>query len=41
MLDLVDVRWELGRFGRLNVRHGKGAGRRGPKPPAGAVDQRR
>ena len=30
MLDL-DVRWELGRFGKLNVRHGKGA-RRGPKP---------
>ncbi len=30
MLDLDDVRWELGRFGRLNVRHGKGAGRRGP-----------
>jgi len=32
MLDLVDVRWELGRFGKLNVRHGKGARRRGPKP---------
>ena len=25
MLDLDDVRWELGRFGKLNVRHGKGA----------------
>ncbi|WP_229833868.1 hypothetical protein [Streptomyces xantholiticus] len=24
MLDLDDVRWELGRFGKLNVRHGKG-----------------
>jgi integrase/recombinase XerD len=23
MLDLDDVRWELGRFGKLNVRHGK------------------
>ena len=32
MLDLDDVRWELGRFGKLNVRHGKGSGRRGPKP---------
>src|SRR5215467_214353 len=32
MLDLDGVRWELGRFGKLNVRHGKGARRRGPKP---------
>lgn len=32
LLDLGDVRWELGRFGKLNVRHGKGARRRGPKP---------
>lgn len=31
MLDLADVRWELGRFGKLNVRHGKGARRKGPK----------
>jgi integrase len=31
MLDLDDVRWELGRFGKLNVRHGKGARRKGPK----------
>jgi hypothetical protein len=23
MLDLDDVRWELGRFGRLNVRHAR------------------
>ncbi|HEY4018296.1 MAG TPA: hypothetical protein VGM75_06390 [Pseudonocardiaceae bacterium] len=34
MLDLGDVRWELGRFGKLNVRHGKGFRRRGPKPRA-------
>lgn len=33
MLDLDDVRWELGSFGKLNVRHGKGSRRRGPKPP--------
>lgn len=32
MLDLDDVRWELGRFGKLNVRHGKESRRRGPKP---------
>ena len=32
LLDLDDVRWELGRFGKLNVRHGKGSRRRGPKP---------
>jgi integrase len=32
MLDLDDVRWELGRFGKLNVRHGKGSRRRGSKP---------
>ncbi|MEW1734341.1 tyrosine-type recombinase/integrase [Nocardia beijingensis] len=31
MLDLTDVRWELGRFGKLNVRHGKGSNRKGPK----------
>jgi integrase len=31
-LDLADVKWELGRFGKLNVRHGKGSRRRGPKP---------
>jgi integrase/recombinase XerD len=31
MLDLSDVRWELGKFGKLNVRHGKGARRKGPK----------
>ena len=32
MLDLDDVRWELGRFGKLNVRHGKGSRCKGPKP---------
>lgn len=32
MLDLDDVRWELGRFGKLNVPHGKGSRRKGPKP---------
>ncbi|MBY0389072.1 MAG: site-specific integrase [Mycobacterium pseudokansasii] len=32
MLDLTDIRWELGRFGKINVRHGKGARRKGPKP---------
>ena len=32
MLDLDDVRWELGRFGKLDVRHGKGSRRKGPKP---------
>ncbi len=32
MLDLDDVRWELGRFGKVNVRHGKGSRRKGPKP---------
>lgn len=31
LLDLADVRWELGRFGKLNVRYGKGARRKGPK----------
>lgn len=31
MLDFDDVRWELGRFGKLHVRHGKGARRSGPR----------
>jgi len=31
MLDLDDVRWDLGTFGKLNVRYGKGARRKGPK----------
>jgi integrase len=30
LLDLDDVRWELGRFGKLSVRHGKGSRRKGP-----------
>jgi integrase len=41
MLDLDDVRWELGRFGKLNVRHGKGSRRKGAEAAAGAADQRR
>lgn len=31
MLDLADVRWELGRFGKLHVRHGKGSRGSGPR----------
>lgn len=30
-LDLADVRWDLGRFGKLHVRHGKGANGSGPR----------
>lgn len=30
-LDLADVRWDLGTFGQLHVRHGKGSRGRGPK----------
>ena len=41
MLDLDDVRWELSRFGKLNVRHGKGLAAAGAQAAAGAVDQRR
>ncbi|GAA2277572.1 hypothetical protein GCM10010149_21180 [Nonomuraea roseoviolacea subsp. roseoviolacea] len=29
-LDLADIKWDLGRFGKLHVRHGKGA--RGSRP---------
>ncbi|MFE9321096.1 hypothetical protein ACIHDR_14750 [Nocardia sp. NPDC052278] len=32
MLDLDDVWWELGRFSKLNVCHGKGSRRKGLKP---------
>jgi len=32
MLDLDDVRWDLGRSGKPNVRYGKGARRKGPEP---------
>ena len=30
-LDLADIRWDLGRFGKLHVRHGKGARGSGPR----------
>jgi integrase/recombinase XerD len=30
-LDLADVKWDLGRFGKLHVRHGKGARGSGPR----------
>jgi site-specific recombinase XerD len=30
-LDLHDVKWDLGRFGKLHVRHGKGAHGSGPR----------
>jgi integrase len=30
-LDLADVKWELGHFGKLHVRHGKGARGSGPR----------
>jgi integrase len=30
-LDLPDIKWELGRFGKLHVRHGKGARGSGPR----------
>jgi site-specific recombinase XerD len=30
-LDLADIKWELGRFGKLHVRHGKGANGSGPR----------
>jgi integrase/recombinase XerD len=30
-VDLTDVKWELGRFGKLHVRHGKGSRGSGPK----------
>jgi len=39
-LDLGDVKWNLGRFGRLHVRHGKGPRLRAPRAD-GPVDQRR
>ena len=31
-LDLADVHWDVGAFGVLHVRHGKGSRGRGPKP---------
>jgi integrase/recombinase XerD len=30
-LDLADVKWDLGRFGKVHVRHGKGARGSGPR----------
>lgn len=30
-LDLTDIKWDLGRFGKLHVRHGKGARGSGPR----------
>ncbi|MGW7620345.1 hypothetical protein ACWGLG_31845 [Streptomyces antimycoticus] len=33
-LDLADIKWDLGRFGKLHVRHGKGT--RGPSRTSGA-----
>ncbi|MDQ3474886.1 MAG: site-specific integrase, partial [Actinomycetota bacterium] len=30
-LDLADIKWELGRFGKLHVRHGKGSRGSGPR----------
>ncbi|MEU1472632.1 hypothetical protein ABZ434_31020 [Streptomyces sp. NPDC005761] len=29
--DLADIKWDLGRFGKLHVRHGKGARGSGPR----------
>ena len=40
MPDLDDVRWDLGRFGKLHVRHGKGAPRVRAAGADGAADQR-
>ena len=31
-LDLDDIKWDLGAFGKLHVRYGKGANRSGPRP---------
>jgi site-specific recombinase XerD len=30
-LDLADIKWQLGRFGKLHIRHGKGARGSGPR----------
>ncbi|WP_244417215.1 hypothetical protein [Streptomyces hygroscopicus] len=30
-LDLVDIKWDLGRFGKVHVRHGEGARGSGPR----------
>ena len=41
MLDLDACGGSWGRFGKLNVRHGKGSGRRGTQAAADAADQGR
>lgn len=42
-LDLADLKWELGPFGKLHVRHGKGASGSGPRermvPMLGGADR--
>ena len=40
-LDLADVKWDLGRFGKLHVRHGQGRPRVRAAGADGAADQRR
>lgn len=40
-LDLTDIKWNLVRFGKLPVRHGKGARGSGAARADGAADQRR
>ena len=40
-LDLADIKWDLGRFGKIHVRHGKGARGFGAPRADGAADQRR
>ncbi|MEW1819098.1 tyrosine-type recombinase/integrase, partial [Streptomyces diastaticus] len=36
-LDLADIKWDLGRFGKLHVRHGKGARGSGPRERMGPL----
>lgn len=40
-LDLADIKWQLGRFGKLHVRVGKGARGSWTSGADGAADQRR
>ena len=40
-LDLADVKWELGPFGKVHVRYGKGSRGSGPRERMVAADQRR
>jgi integrase/recombinase XerD len=37
-LDLADIKWDLGRFGKIHVRHGKGARGWRTSGTYGAVD---